>query len=188
MATDFYYPTCGASDIFEITQQNNNYTWQVGAWGTCTNNVQTRSVSCQNDLGNTMSDSYCTATKPATVQSCTSYTYSWTTGNWGTCTDGQQTRTVLCQRSDGTMVSNLYCSVTRPVTVQSCTKTLAWVATDGTQSCDSVCAQANNSWVVDAESQGCASGERVPTWGTFNYLFGTILNPSIGGYYLWSNN
>ena len=46
----------------------------------------------------------------------------------------------------------------------------------------------NGCWVEDAQQQACASGERMPTWGTFNYLFGTISNPTIGGYYVWPRN
>jgi thrombospondin motif-containing protein 9 len=213
------------------------YSWSIGNWGTCNSNQQTRSVVCQNNLGQTVSDGYCAITKPATVQSCTSYTYSWTTGNWGTCSGGQQTRSVSCQRSDGAMVLNSYCnSGTQPTTVQSCTayswyrgnpntcgttcgttrtvlcqnnlgqtvadtycttskpshicsKALVWVATDSTKSCNTVCNQANSCWVEDEQEQACASGERHPTWGTFNYLFGSASNPiNLGGYWIYERN
>ncbi len=40
----------------------------------------------------------------------------------------------------------------------------------------------------DDDAQACASGERVPTWGTFNFLFGKITSPTIGGHYVWPYN
>ena len=51
------------------------YVWRVGAWGACSGGTQTRTVTCNN----TMTDgvyaaSNCTATKPATSQSCATNT------------------------------------------------------------------------------------------------------------------
>ena len=49
-----------------------NDTWVTGSWGTCSSSgTQTRSVTCQDSSGNIVSNSNCTATEPATTQSCT---------------------------------------------------------------------------------------------------------------------
>ncbi len=48
------------------------YAWDTGAWSACLSNSQTRTVVCQDDSGNTVDDSFCTTTKPATSQTCDS--------------------------------------------------------------------------------------------------------------------
>ncbi len=45
-------------------------TWVTTPWSTCTNAQQTRSVSCVAN-NQTVADSFCAASKPATTQSCT---------------------------------------------------------------------------------------------------------------------
>ncbi|MCI5050901.1 MAG: hypothetical protein MRY57_01175, partial [Candidatus Pacebacteria bacterium] len=52
---------------------NTQYYWTSGAWGSCstTSGTQTRSVTCRSYAsGGTVSDSFCSETKPATTQSC----------------------------------------------------------------------------------------------------------------------
>lgn len=110
------------------TQSCYTYSWSSGSWSTpagCGTVTQTRSVSCVRSDGTTMSDAYCSGTKPATTQSGTSYatcTYSFSYGSWGSCSascgGGTQSRTATCVRSDGATVANSSCGT--PVTTQSC--------------------------------------------------------------------
>ncbi len=46
------------------------YSWMVGSWGTCVGSQQIRTVSCQNDLGQTVSNTRCTDTMPVLSQVC----------------------------------------------------------------------------------------------------------------------
>ncbi len=86
-----------------------------------------------------------------------------------------ETRQVVCRNSAGKTVSDSYCTGTKPDHV--CNRALAWVDTDSKDSCNTVCNERNRCWVHDDQDQACASGERVPTWGTFNFLFGKISDP-----------
>jgi hypothetical protein len=56
------------------TQTCITYSWVTGGWSSCTKTcgggTQSRSVICMRSDGITSVDSYCTGTKPATVQSC----------------------------------------------------------------------------------------------------------------------
>jgi len=56
--------------------QSTIYFWQTGGWSTCANSSQSRTVSCISSTNTTVSDSFCTGTKPAATQSCTSVTPS----------------------------------------------------------------------------------------------------------------
>ena len=55
------------------TIQATTYSWDVGSWGSCINNVQQRTVVCKNDQnGQTVSDSLCASqVKPASSRLCT---------------------------------------------------------------------------------------------------------------------
>ena len=86
--------------------------WQIGNWGTCYSNTQTRTVTDLNYCGTTLG-------KPSTTQSCsTTCSPNWSCGNWGTCYSNTQTRT--CTDSH-------YCGITtdKPATTQPCTATCA---------------------------------------------------------------
>lgn len=126
-------------DNFSVTNPADyTYEWQIGNWGNCsatacgTTGTRTRSVVCKRNDGQTVADSNCPGTKPATSESCsaqscdTNYTYSWQIGNWSSCNattcgaSGTQTRTVTCKRSDGQTVADSFCG-TKPATSQSCT-------------------------------------------------------------------
>lgn|GEM_PF-5755489 len=54
------------------TQACESYTWTTGTWGTCVNNVQSRLVVCKNGNNQTVSDGYCSGTKPNLTQTCSS--------------------------------------------------------------------------------------------------------------------
>jgi len=59
------------SVLFRIVAPSVTYSWMVGPWSACLNGTQARSVTCQNNLGNSVADSYCVSTvKPAMTQSC----------------------------------------------------------------------------------------------------------------------
>jgi hypothetical protein len=159
------------------------YSWVSGSWGTCSNSAQTRTVVCKNSNNVTVGDTYCSGSKPTTTQSCTSY--SWYRGDANTCGNTcNTTREVVCKNSSGQVVTDSYCTSSKPSHV--CSRTLAWVDADSTKSCNTVCNQNNSCWVEDSQAQACASGERIPTWGTFNFLFGKIANPTqLGGFYIY---
>jgi len=47
------------------------YSWMIGVWGACSNNIQARSVTCQdNFLGSIVANYYCSGAQPAVSQSC----------------------------------------------------------------------------------------------------------------------
>jgi hypothetical protein len=48
------------------------YSWNVSSWGTCNNNIQSRSVVCLASNGNVVADSFCPGTKANTTTSCVS--------------------------------------------------------------------------------------------------------------------
>lgn len=47
------------------------YMWTTDAWSLCTNGAKTRTVSCVSSQNQIVADTFCTGTKPTTVQSCT---------------------------------------------------------------------------------------------------------------------
>jgi len=51
-----------------------SYSWVTGAYGTCSaacgGGTQGRTVVCKDNSGNTVNDSFCTATKPAVTSDC----------------------------------------------------------------------------------------------------------------------
>jgi len=107
------------------------YEWETTAWSacseTCGTGTQVRDAVCKRSDGVVVTDSFCTAPRPETSQSCSSIescSYSWNYGSWGscstTCGDGTQTRTATCKRSDGTTVANGLCTDTA-VLSQACT-------------------------------------------------------------------
>lgn len=155
----------------------------MGNWGTCNNGNQTRSATCKRNDGTVVSQSYCTISKPSTNQNCA--TYTWYRGNANTCgqTCGSK-RVVVCQNTNGKTVADSNCGTSKPGHI--CSRELAWVDANGTKSCNTICNNRNSCWVEDPKAQACASGERMPTWGSFNYIFGKINKPTaLGGYYIY---
>jgi len=104
--------------------------FSYGSWGSCSapcgSGSQTRSAVCVNQLGATISNSYCGT--PVTSQSC-SVSCSWNYGSWGSCSAycgyGTQYRSVSCRNQLGTTISNSYCGST-PSTSQSCYSSCSW--------------------------------------------------------------
>eukprot|EP00237_Pycnococcus_provasolii_P001804 CAMPEP_0119205734 /NCGR_PEP_ID=MMETSP1316-20130426/40033_1 /TAXON_ID=41880 /ORGANISM="Pycnococcus provasolii, Strain RCC2336" /LENGTH=387 /DNA_ID=CAMNT_0007202123 /DNA_START=371 /DNA_END=1530 /DNA_ORIENTATION=+ len=92
------------------------YSYATGSWSscsaTCGGGTETRSVTCKQSDGQSVSDSYCSDSKPSISQSCNTQeclTYSYSTGLWSscsaTCGGGTETRSVTCKQSDGQSVS-----------------------------------------------------------------------------------
>jgi hypothetical protein len=54
------------------------YSWQLGAWNACSNNQQTRTVTCLSSTGQTALNSLCPTPEPSTTQSCTTANQSCT--------------------------------------------------------------------------------------------------------------
>lgn len=48
------------------------YVWNTSSWNSCSNNSQSRAVTCKGSDNNTYSDSKCTTNKPTTTNACTS--------------------------------------------------------------------------------------------------------------------
>lgn len=109
------------------------YNWNIGPWGdcslTCGGGQKTRSVVCQTQSGQTVSDTNCPQPKPATSETCNTDTCPATTYDWyvvpGTCTvqcgGGYAIDVVSCKRNDGAIVSDSFCNpTTKPPTQHAC--------------------------------------------------------------------
>lgn len=86
--------------------------WNCNSWSTCSSGYQYRSCYDLNNCGTANS-------KPATGQSCYSYSYNylcsenWTCGSWGSCSSNKQYRSCWDLNSCGTTAS-------KPATSQTC--------------------------------------------------------------------
>lgn len=102
-----------------------SYNWQTGGWsgwssGCSASATRTRSVTCRRDpVGETVSDSYCTAAKPATSEVSAQYgSCSYSPVNWSgwsawssTCSaSATRTQSAQCLRSDGSIVAASECT------------------------------------------------------------------------------
>lgn len=119
--------TCNAQSC------SGTYNWNAGPYGscskTCGGGTRTRTVVCQDQSGNTVADSLCSAsTKPATSEacntdSCPAVSYAWNV-TAGTCSKqcggGTATDVVVCKRNDGVTVADSFCTGTKPATTRSC--------------------------------------------------------------------
>jgi len=103
--------------------------FSYGSWGSCSapcgSGSQTRSASCINQFGTTISNSYCGT--PSTSQSCY-ISCSFSYGSWGSCSaycgSGTQTRSASCINQLGQSISSYYCG--SPSTSQSCYSSCNW--------------------------------------------------------------
>ena len=120
------------------------YSWSSGLWGacsvTCGSGWQYRAVACRASSGLSVSESFCSGTKPLTYQQCSdgncpsSVTYSWQLGTWSSCPVrcgwGVQSRAVSCRGSDGSIVADgASCATTAPASTQVRTVILISVLT-----------------------------------------------------------
>ena len=108
---------------------NNSCSWLsqsqcgIGQYGSCNWNawasIQTRTVTCKDSNGNTVSDSLCPQPKPTISQPCNTTTYSRQISSRSACTNNTQNRTVTCKDSNGNTVSDSLCPQPKPITSQS---------------------------------------------------------------------
>jgi len=94
----------------------------AGAFGACSvecgGGTETRQVTCEDNLGDTVADSFCAGqTPPASVLPCNTQpcpTYSWVVGAFGPCSipcgGGTATRSVTCEDNLGNVVADSFCS------------------------------------------------------------------------------
>ena len=104
-----------------------SYQWALGTFGSCVNNVQTRTVTCKSG-SSVVGDNYCAihGEKPSTTQSCTSNSNPlWYYGPWvpsecpTECGVHTQTRVVEC-RSGSSPVADSQCSGTPLADTNTC--------------------------------------------------------------------
>ncbi|MDE2020289.1 MAG: thrombospondin type-1 domain-containing protein [Patescibacteria group bacterium] len=71
------------------TQPCITYSWQAGAWGSCSvpcgGGTQNRPVWCQDSNGNTVSNSYCSGTAPTSIQTCNAQACTCTPNSTSSC-------------------------------------------------------------------------------------------------------
>ena len=108
------------------------YSWDVGGYGayssTCSDSAtRTRTVTCRRSNGDSVADSQCSGTKPATSETGPNTSecgYAWTTPTeWSyadTCSSSTtRTRSTSCRRSDGKIVADGLCTAAKPSTSES---------------------------------------------------------------------
>lgn len=116
-------PTSVSCNIQACTK---TYTWNVSScWGICSKScgggTQSRTVLCQTEDGQTVSDAYCTDPKPATSKACNTHscpsepTYGWQMVP-GQCSKecGGGWEKFICKRNDDATVSDSYCTDPKP--------------------------------------------------------------------------
>ncbi|ACL04284.1 Thrombospondin, type 1 repeat protein [Desulfatibacillum aliphaticivorans] len=106
------------------------YNWVVSAWGDCSadcgGGTQTRSVACQDQGGNVVSDGNCADAKPSATQSCNTDAceYAWTVSSWSDCSvdcgGGLQIRSITCRDQFGNVVNPERCTDPQPAVSQAC--------------------------------------------------------------------
>jgi hypothetical protein len=74
--------SCGG----EVTPPDDTYSWNIGTWSLCTNGTETRTVTCEDQDGNTVADNLCPDPDPIESQACD--TFNWVAGPWGICDTG----------------------------------------------------------------------------------------------------
>ena len=111
-----------------------NYKWNDSApFGacpvTCGGGTATRNVPCQDNAGNTVADTFCTAQKPATSQPCGTATctqpivYNWSVQPGAcpvACGGGTATDIVTCKGTDGSVGNAGQCTGQKPASSHPC--------------------------------------------------------------------
>eukprot|EP00958_Prasinococcus_capsulatus_P023825 scaffold3619_cov328-Prasinococcus_capsulatus_cf.AAC.12 len=151
------------------TQACVTYSWRPSDWGECSRSCNTgthsRTVECQSDLdGETVDDSACAETRPATTQNCNTHAcegYGWVEYDWRACSQscggGTQTRLVRCESPSGQGVAVGYCRGPIPLAARLCntqpcaTESYEWEANNwGT--CSATCGGGMQSRTVECVS------------------------------------
>lgn len=153
------------------------YGWLGTTWSACSSlcagGVQTRNVTCVNDLSAAVDDSHCPLPKPATSQSCNTQaceTYMWIQSGFSPCSvscgGGTQSQTVLCKNSSAQTMTDSFCTSTKPATSQSCNPQACPICTAGTtQTCQAshgtgtqTCNGTGSAWGSCGNFTKCDSG------------------------------
>ncbi len=122
------------------------YSWQTDAWSSCSvscgGGVQTRSVWCERDDGQSVADSFCPPSKPATNQSC----------NTQACCTSSCVSHDACG-DDGCGTSCGSCASDRTCWTGHC----IWEhGNNGTETCNTICAW-GSSQCVGTSSHSCST-------------------------------
>jgi hypothetical protein len=135
------------------TEPDKTYSWRTGAWGTCSsscNGTQTRNVRCaetSNPSLPTVSDGYCSGTKPKASQTCGTDCGTvgpWTVGEWGSCSvtacgkTGVQKRSVTCAYTT--------CTGSKPADQKSCSTPACMCTYTDTVSVQYSCPKPSSCW------------------------------------------
>ena len=107
----------------------------VTEWSSCQcpASVMTRSLTCRNQVGSVVAQSYCASATPIS-QACSCTTATWYAGAWSACTGtscaagaGTQTRTIECRDSNGAATTGCAES-SKPAASQACNRpcTYSW--------------------------------------------------------------
>jgi len=157
---------------------NGAYSWDESGFGacskTCGGGTQTQTVTCENRTGSTVSDCYCSGTKPSESRDCNTQAcvaYAW---EEGTCdkTCGGGTRPVVCRGDDGSVGADSDCSGTKPST--DCNPDPCAV--------DGACGSANRSTVSSAPTTNlCDDGSTPATYQWDESGFNACSDPCGGG-------
>ena len=149
------------------------YSWQTGGWSACANSQQSRTVSCISSTNTTVADSFCTASKPAASQSCTTSTssQSCTFNNQivahGASVTAYQASSVPAGQScasqqrtctNGTL-SGIYAHATCSVTQATCT-----LPSPSTQTQTLACPAGQTGSITQMRSAACPLNASSPVW------------------------
>ena len=183
--------------IFIIIKHNNKSKtpdtceWSYTGWSMCTDQEQTRVVSCKNKEGGDCDDSNCTSTKPESNQNCDTCEWSYT--GWTVCENDTQSRTVSCKNKEGDCDISK-CTSTKPDSTRSCTDidTCEWSYTDWTPKCSSEnMPQTRTSTCKNKKNQSCDDskcGSKQPLNRVCSNGFGFLDNVYIFTYADATNN
>ena len=145
------------------TQPCYTYSWYTSSWSgcnaSCGGGTQSRTVYCRRNDGVSVSDGFCSGSKPDSTQSCNTQACSsgsWSTSSWSGCSascgGGTQTRSVWCSYDN--------CTGGRPSSSRSC-NTQSCCDSRAGQSCTTSgpSTELNGYWRDCADNCNCPSAD-----------------------------